>query len=101
MVPILDVKAKINSSSKEIVYMFYQKPMSNRLVTLKTSAMTMRQKMTILTQECFRRLHNSSPNLPVEKTKETLDRFMEDLVLSGYNENDRNKTRGLQVLLEF
>ena len=79
MVPILDVKAGINEDN-EIDYIFYQKPMQNRLVVPKQSAMPLQQKMTILTQECFRRLHNK---------RETI--VDEDLKTSGYSEQERQK----------
>ena len=49
MVPILDVKAKFNNESKKIEYKFYRKPMVNR----RESALSIKSKITILTQECF------------------------------------------------
>ena len=58
-IPILDVKAGINLQNK-IEFKFYKKPMTNPLVTLKSSALPMHQKFTIVTQQCFNRLHNTS-----------------------------------------
>ena len=45
--------------------------------------------MNILTQECFRRLHNTSEFVEPEIKEGILNEFMEDLKLSGYNEKDR------------
>ena len=93
-VPILDVKVKLNSNGK-LEHIFYKKPMANRLTTLKSSAYSMKNKMTILTQECFRRLHNTSEFVSNETKANILNEFMIDLKLSGYNEQDRkNILRG-------
>ena len=89
MVPILDVKAKFNNESKKIEYKFYRKPMVNRLVMHRESALSMKSKITILTQECFRRLHNTSKDISLETKVEILNDFMEDLNMSGYNERER------------
>ena len=45
--------------------------------------------MTILTQECFRRLHNTGEAITNETKPNILDEFMIDLKLSGYNERER------------
>ena len=88
MVPILDVKAKVNSNGK-IEHKFYKKPCANRLITMKDSAFSMRNKITILTQECFRRLHNTSEFVSDEEKSDILNEFMKDLKLSGYSESER------------
>ena len=87
-VPILDVKDRMTDNNT-IEYEFYRKPMANRLVTHKTSAMSMQQKIHILTQQCFSRLHNTSENIPEGRKISHLDEFMRDLKMSGYSENDR------------
>ena len=51
--------------------------------------MSMHQKMHILTQQCFSRLHNTSENIPEGRKIEHLNVFMKDLKLSGYSETDR------------
>ena len=88
MVPILDVQAAINDDNK-IVFMFYKKPIQNRLAVMKKSAMPMNKKIQVLTQKCLRRLHNTYDDIPEDKKKETLEQFMKDLRLSGYNELER------------
>ena len=57
-VPILDLKVRYNPASRKIEYLFYKKPMANKLITMKSSAMSMKSKMNILTQQCFKRFHN-------------------------------------------
>ena len=88
MVPILDVQAAINDDNK-IVFMFYKKPIQNRLTVMKKSAMPMNKKIRLLTQEWFRRIHNTSDDIPEDKKKDILEQFMKDLRLSGYNERER------------
>ena len=87
-IPILDVKAGLNSENK-IEFQFYQKPMTNPLVTLKSSALPMNQKITILTQQCFTRLHNTSENTDEKIKVEILNDFMKELKASEYTEKDR------------
>ena len=87
-VPILDVKVRIDETNR-IEHIFYKKPVANRLGTLKTAAYSMQNKMNILTQECFRRLHNTSDFVENDIKLSILNDFMKDLKLSGYNERDR------------
>ena len=63
--------------------------MASNLVTHKESALSMQSKFTILTQECFRRLHNTSDFLDLTTKVTILDEYMYDLKKSGYNEKDR------------
>ena len=88
MVPILDVKVKLDDEGK-LIYKFYQKPCVNRQVVNKNSAIPLRTKFTILTQECFRRLHNSSDELDMCTKCDILSEYMKDLKISGYNEHER------------
>ena len=87
-VPILDIKVGM-SDTNEITYEFYKKPISNKYVTHKTSAMSKQQKMHILTQQCFSRLHNTSENVSTDIAIKLLDEFMIELKISGYSETDR------------
>ena len=87
-VPILDLKAGLDSNGK-IEFVFYKKPVATKLVTLKSSAHSVKQKMSTLTQQCFMRLHNTSENAS-EITKVTvLNEFMQELYSSGYSQYDR------------
>merc|ERR1711954_300729 len=88
MVPILDVKAKLNNQNK-IDFKFYKKPIANDLVTMKSSALSMKNKFTILTQQCFTRLHNTSESLGEQAKVDSLNYFMHQLQISGYSEKER------------
>ena len=73
----------------EIEHLFYRKPIANRHTIMKTSAMEHSQKMKTLSQECFRRLHNTGDNVSESKKLDILNEFMADLKSSGYSENER------------
>ena len=87
-VPILDIKVSVNSDNL-IDYIFYQKPMASKKVILKSSAMSYRNKIITLTQECFRRLHNTSESIEESVKIVILNKFMKSLKLSGYGESER------------
>ena len=86
--PILDLKVWMNDM-KEIEYLFYEKPMRSNLVIGKKSALPQSMKMRSLTQEAFRRIHNTRENLHEEFLPDTLTKFMQKLKESGYTEEDR------------
>ena len=63
--------------------------MKSKLVVGKESALPMSNKMRTLTQETFRRLHNTRETV-LEEYKETiLSNYMQKLRNSGYNESER------------
>merc|ERR1711954_515110 len=63
--------------------------MTSKMVTHKDSALSMKNKFTIVTQECFRMLLNTSESVDDEIKTEILNDFMKELKHSGYNEKDR------------
>ena len=63
--------------------------MASKKVVSKKSAMSHRQKITTLTQECFRRLHNTSDDIDENVKIVILNEFMESLTVSGYSESER------------
>ena len=87
-IPILDVKAGITEDGL-IEYKFYKKPIANKYVTDKKAAMSMTQKMHILTQQCFSRLHNTSKSVTTGEKADLLSDFMGELKISGYSECER------------
>ena len=87
--PILDVKAKIDSG--KVLYVFYKKPLSNDRVILANSAMPHNVKMANLVNEAIRRLRNTSRSLPWEVKAKIITRFSNDLRMSGYNQQFREK----------
>ena len=50
-------------NDKRIMHEFYEKPMKNDLVIHKESAIPYKSKMKTLTQEVFRRIHNTDDNI--------------------------------------
>ena len=83
--PILDIEASINTDQQNrIDYQFFEKPTKNKFVILSTSAISAKQKRTILTQECLRRLRNTKIELGEEVQNKYLNEFMVKLKNSGY-----------------
>ena len=80
----------MNADGK-IERVFFRKPIANKTTVMKSSAMDQSKKMKTLSQECFRRLHNTSDNVPESVKINILNEFMIDLKNSGYNENERVK----------
>ena len=87
-VPILDLKVGMNDNG-EIEHVFYRKPIANKHLVMKNSAMDKHKKMNTLSQECFRRLHNTSESICEDIKLSILNEFMVDMKNSGYNEKDR------------
>ena len=63
--------------------------MKSKFVLEKNSAFPYAMKMKCLTQEVFRRLHNTSENILEENKGEILSKFTQKLKNSGYNEKER------------
>ena len=80
-----------NPTLRKIEHMFYKKEIANKLITMKNSAMSMNSKISILTQQCFKRFHNTSESISNELKIEILEDFMLEMYLSGYSENERYK----------
>ena len=55
----------------------------------KSSAMPLSKKIETLTQGVFRRMHNTKEEVDNDVKVEILNKFMEDIKVSGYNENER------------
>ena len=84
-VPMLDVKVWLEAEDHfNVHYMFYEKPTKNRYVISKESAMPLSQKINILSQEVFRRLHNTKHSISWDVKSEILEIWG-----SGYLEFDR------------
>ena len=89
-VPMLDVKVWLESN-KEIFYQFYEKPTKNRYVISKDSAMPISKKIDTLSQEVFRRLHNTKKEISWSVKTDILNKFMSELKASGYSQKDRQE----------
>ena len=70
---------------------FYEKPTKNPRVVLADSALSFRQKRTILTQEGLRRLRNTKIELGTEVQRSHLNKFMLKVKNSGYNAKFRSE----------
>ena len=88
-VPMLDTKVWIEDESNLVFFEFYEKPTKNRFVISKSSAMSVKKKIEILSQETFRRLHNTKQEIKWENKVSILNKFMSELKMSGYSEGDR------------
>ena len=102
--PVLDVKVKLQDSGN-LVYQFYEKPTESCKVILADSALSWRQKRTILTQEALRRLKNTSFELGKEVQDGHLSEFMLKLKDSGYDMKFRSEIvfsakKAYRILLE-
>ena len=90
--PVLDVQASINKEkANKIEFEFYEKPTKNKLVILSNSAIPSKQKRTILTQECLRRLRNTQIDLGEQVQTKHLNNFMIKLKNSGYTAEYRKQ----------
>ena len=77
-VPMLDLKVWLNEE-QHIFYQFYEKPTKSRLVISKDSAMPIKKKIDSLSQEIFRRLHNTKEEVSWEVKVAILNKFMNEL----------------------
>ena len=59
-VPILDLKVGVNEDNK-VVHEYYMKPVSSKAVINNRSAMPLRNKRTVITQEILRIILRCSP----------------------------------------
>ena len=85
-IPVLDVAVKINQiEGNRIDFEHYEKPTKNKRVILYDAALPSKQKRTILTQECLRRLRNTKVELGKETQNKHLNNFMLDMKNSGYS----------------
>ena len=82
--PVLDLQVWLEG--KQIKYIFYEKPMKSSKVIEKKSALPYTMKMRALTQEAFRRIHNTEKGVFEENKGSILSHFMQKLKNSGYNE---------------
>ena len=90
--PVLDVEININKKeNNRIDYEFYEKPTNNKRIILEVAALSSKQKRTILTQECLRRLRNTKIELGEAIKIKHLNNFMLKMKNSGYPKNYRTE----------
>jgi hypothetical protein len=91
-VPMLDLKMWITRIGEiwSIVYEHYEKKMATKAVIHAKSALSMKTKRTVLTQEMLRILLHCSRLLPWEKVCEHLNNFTLKMQFSGYSQAVRH-----------
>ena len=89
--PILNLRVWIQNIEGRnlIVYEHYRKEVATKATVHARSALPMRQKKTILTQELLTIMKNCSPNLEEAKRVEHINQFMKRLQFAGYNKEFR------------
>ena len=75
----------------QVCFEFYRKPMAPNRVMLAESAQSWQQKRTTATQELIRRLLNTKKELNCRLKQTILNRYMELLKNSGYDEKFRKE----------
>ena len=90
--PILDLQVRVNvEKDNRLDFQFYEKPTRNNRVILSNAAISSKQKRTILTQECLRRLRNTKIELGRQIQVSHLNEFMLKLKNSGYSKKYRKE----------
>ena len=91
--PILDVKVWLekqqDNDGYKILYEFYMKEITTKMVLHARSANPWRDKRNILTQEVIRILKNCSLSLPWEKKKKHIEDLCLRMQFSGYDKKFR------------
>ena len=90
-IPILDLKMWIQEteSGNKIMYEHYEKDIASKAVINIGSAMNMKARRTIFTQEILRILTHCSRYLQWEDVCEHINRYMKKLQYSGYKQKFR------------
>ena len=86
-VPILDIKVWIENG--KVLHEYYSKPVSSMAVIDAQSAMPLKDKRTVLTQDLLRVILRCSPELPWDVKKTHIDEYALRMQFSGYNEEFR------------
>ena len=89
-VPILDLKVWIDERNR-VVHEYYMKPVASKAVVNHRSAMPLKDRRTVITQEILRIVLRCSPLLPWERVKMHVEEYMMRLQFSGYDEQFRQQ----------
>ena len=87
--PVLDLKMWLEDDNS-ISHTFYSKPVSSPYTILNRSAVSSSCKRSTIFQETIRRMKNVSPNQPWSVKVEILNKWMNTLRISGYNQAYRH-----------
>ena len=92
--PVLDLKVwmgKTKNGVTKIVHTHYMKPMANKGVIHRDSALSMRTKVQILIADLVRVMRNISPLVTHTERKKHVQHFMDRLQHSGYSVKERKE----------
>ena len=93
--PVLDLKTwveKVEIEGEEkhqILHQFYMKEVSSKAVIHRNAALSIKNKRTILTQECIRVIRNCHNLIGEQKRAEHLTYYMKRLQVAGYDKSFR------------
>ena len=97
--PILDLKVWIDRKNvimigkdctvNVILHEFYAKEVSFKMMLSSRSALPMKVKRTVLTQEVLRVLLNCNPEIPWERTMDHVNNMIKRMQYSGYSKGFR------------
>ena len=93
--PSLDLElwideVEINGELKpQILHSHYMKPMANKHVILKNSAIAVQKKFRILSNDLLRIMRNVSPKCKNEELEKVVQYYINRLQYSGYNKEDK------------
>ena len=87
--PTLDTAIWIENSEKGnfLKYSFYEKPMKNPYCVMKSSAMSEKSKIQILSQDLIRRMQNVCQTISQSQKNEIIDNYSDRLFRSGYSQS--------------
>ena len=80
--PTLDFRIWVENN--KVLYSFYQKPVANKCVIHKDSALGMNTKIASHTQNLIRRMKNTSEEVSMEKRLAVINEFDRQLTMSGW-----------------
>ena len=88
-VPILDIKVWVENN--QVLHEYYSKPVASKAVIDAQSAMPLKDKRTVLTQDLLRIIMRCSPELPWHVKKTHIEEYSLRMQYSGYQEKFRSE----------
>merc|ERR1711952_87929 len=89
-IPSLDVELFMvdngDGKRKKVNFSFFEKSVKNPLTIMMNSAMSMKTKIQILSNDLVRRMLNCSESIPQEERDQIVNNYIDRLDRSGYNE---------------
>ena len=86
-VPILDLEVwmeRTEEGYQQVMWSFYEKPMKNKCVLMRTSAVPEQTRRSALVNEVVRRLRNCHEDVKESEVADVLSRFSQKMRNSGY-----------------